>query len=277
MATYEWPMVGSHCQKHLGSKSTGKLMWFHPLPQAVPRDAALLQAVMHLAQALRGLQAQRTAFKQPGFGNPGSQQEDSLLTWDVDPGAFQAWRFDFGLFLSKTIFSDDPTQCLLSGSSASPWAHMIWKTVPIAYRKETLPTCSLPTSLAVPSAISLSFVLLCWHQHCQRDQLAKETALVMWLAFCLLQLRSLLSTASLLVHLDRQPKTLSLGSTSQSHSVFAIELLHWPCSIPMIISIIIIFLASYLVFTSQPPELLKHLVSLCSVPKAPSSPVALSL
>ena len=47
---------------------------------------------------------------------------------------------------------------------------------------------------AVPPAMSLSPVLLCWHQCCQREQLANETVWVMWLAFCLLQLRWLLST-----------------------------------------------------------------------------------
>lgn len=134
----------------------------------------------------------------------------------------------------------------------------------------------LQPSPAIPPAISLSRVLLCWHQRCQRDQLAKETVLVMWLAFCLLQLRSLLSTDSLLVHSDGWPKTPSLCSASQWCSVLATGLLHWPCSIAMIISIITIFLALYLLFPSQPPELSKHLVSLCpcSIPKAPSSLVA---
>lgn len=132
----------------------------------------------------------------------------------------------------------------------------------------------LQQSSTIPSAISLSFVLLCWHQCCQRDQLAKETALVMWLAFCLLQLRSLLSTGSLPAHMDGWPKTLSLCSTLQSFSAFAIELLQWPCFIPLIISVIIIFHTLYLLFPSQPHELLKYLVNLCSVPKSPTRPVA---
>lgn len=118
---------------------------------------------------------------------------------------------------------------------------------------------------AIPPETSLSRVLLCWHQHCQKAQLAKESVLVMWLAFCLLQLRSLLSTSeSLLVHSDRWPQTLSLCSASQWCSRLALGLLHWPCSLAVIISITAIFLALYLLFPSQPPELLKYFVALCS-------------
>lgn len=80
-------------------------------------DTALLQTALHWAQALgeletlhgtcskpRGLWEGLAVLKQPGFGNFGFQEGDSLLTWTVDPGAFQAWLFDFSLFSSKTIF-----------------------------------------------------------------------------------------------------------------------------------------------------------------------------
>lgn len=93
----------------------------------------------------RGLHEGLAEFKQPGFGNFGSQQEDSLITWAVDPGAFQAQLFELSLFSSKTIFLDGwggPTQGLPSGPSATLWPHMIWKTVAIAYWKEALPTYS---------------------------------------------------------------------------------------------------------------------------------------
>lgn len=127
-----------------------------PAQAPLPSDTALLQSALHWAQALReletlhgthskprGLWEGLAVLKQPGFGNIGSQEEDSLLTWTVDPGAFQAWLFDFSLFLSKTFF-------LLNGV-VPPRGHFLVYLQPCHHKvklqllfnwKEVLPTYS---------------------------------------------------------------------------------------------------------------------------------------
>lgn len=163
---YRCTASGSHCWKHLQVRRLSMPVLCRVLASSLPRllcralpgDTSLLQTTTRWAQTLReletlhkmcskprGLRGGLAAFKQPGFGNFGSQQEDSLLTWAVDPGAFQAQLFDFSLFSSNTIFSDgcgSPTQGLLSGPSATLWLCMIWKTAAIACWKEALPTYS---------------------------------------------------------------------------------------------------------------------------------------
>lgn len=101
----------------------------------VPAQAPLPSAALHWAQALRELETLQgtrskprglweglAVWKQPGLRNFGFQEEDSLLTWTVDPGVFQAWLFDFSLFSAKNIFFVEwggPTQGSLSGVSAT--------------------------------------------------------------------------------------------------------------------------------------------------------------
>lgn len=164
--SYRCTASGSHCRTHCQVHRLSKPVPSGVLPSSLPRllcqvlpgDTSLLQTATRSAQALReletlhkmhsksrGLREGLAVFKQPGFGNFGSQQKDSLLTWAVDRGTFQARLFDFRLFSSKTIFSDGwggPTQGFLSGPSATLRLYVIWKSAAIAYLKEDLPTYS---------------------------------------------------------------------------------------------------------------------------------------
>lgn len=164
--SYGCAASGGHCRKHLQvHKSPKPMLWggltLLPAHAPLPSTAgwySLLQTATHQARAPTELETQHethsqprgqrgglAAFKQPGFGNFGSQQESSLLTWTVDPRAFQTQLFDFRLLSSKAAFSDGgggPTQGLLLGPSATLWPHTIWKAMATVYWKEALPTYS---------------------------------------------------------------------------------------------------------------------------------------